>query len=144
MKTTILIILSFFFVEGCAQDSKIDEDSLEIEYIAYSRGGFHSIVVNNNFIKEKSHRDQEDFVSRACPKGDWKKIMNYLAETDWDTLKNLEAPTKKRLFDGAMHASLKITYKDKTYQSSSFDHGAPPKEIKSIVDHVLSLAESIE
>ncbi|NAS31735.1 hypothetical protein GTQ40_12180 [Flavobacteriaceae bacterium R38] len=144
MKITAFVMLILFAVKGCAQSSKIDESAIEIEYMAYSRGGFQSVVINSDFIKEKSQRGQEDYISRKYSKKDWKKILNYLAAIDLEALKNLEAPTQKRLFDGAMHASLKIIYKDKTYQSGSFDHGTPPEEIKPLVDHILSLTQSVE
>jgi hypothetical protein len=49
-----------------------------------------------------------------------------------DSLAKLKAPTENDLYDGAAIANFKVTFQDKTYETTSFDHGFPPKEIKKL------------
>jgi hypothetical protein len=58
-----------------------------------------------------------------------------------DSLPKLKAPTEKRFYDGAAIANFKITFKDSTYETTSFDHGFPPKEIKKFVNKINSFAK---
>jgi hypothetical protein len=58
-----------------------------------------------------------------------------------DSLPKLKAPTEKRFYDGAPIANFKITFQDKTYETPSFDHGFPPKEIKKFVNKINSFAK---
>jgi hypothetical protein len=39
-----------------------------------------------------------------------------------DSLSKLKAPTEKRFYDGAAIANLKITFKDKTYETVSIGY----------------------
>jgi hypothetical protein len=55
---------------------------------------------------------------------------------DLENLTNLKAPTEKRFYDGAAIANLKIIYNGKIYQSSDFDHGFPPMQIKRVVEMI--------
>jgi hypothetical protein len=56
-------------------------------------------------------------------------------------VETLKAPSEKRFHDGAAMANLKIVHKEKTYQSKTFDHGTPPKEIEKLVKKINALAE---
>jgi hypothetical protein len=47
------------------------------------------------------------------------------------TATKTESTYLKTFYDGAPIANFKITFKDKTYETPSFDHGFPPKEIKN-------------
>jgi hypothetical protein len=53
---------------------------------------------------------------------DWEELVVCFKKIEGQPLKT-KAPTEKRFYDGA--AMLKITFKDETYKSPSFDHGFP-------------------
>lgn len=140
----MFMVCSLFFLKSCGQDSKIDTEQLNIEYTTFTRGSFMLITVNHETIKKTTDRNLKSFTSKKCQQKEWNTILEYSEAIEWKQLPDLKAPTGKRLYDGAPHASLKITYKDQVYKSSSFDHGAPPEEIKSLVAYIVSLAETVE
>ncbi|GAA4280525.1 hypothetical protein [Gaetbulibacter aestuarii] len=140
----LFILLSFFLTEnGCCNKNNIDQEALSFEYNATSRGLFQQITIDKNKIKTISARGEKP-IEKACPDDLWASLVNNLDSLDLKTIENLKAPSDKRLFDGAAHASLSINYKDKTYKSPSFDHGNPPKAIASLVKVIRSAAENIE
>ena len=52
-------------------------------------------------------------------------------------LTNIKAPSSKRYFDGAPHAILTIKIGGEEINTPFFDHGFPPKEIASLINHIL-------
>jgi hypothetical protein len=48
---------------------------------------------------------------------------------------------RKAFYDGAPIATFKITFKDETYKSPSFDHGFPPKNIEQFVNKINSFVK---
>lgn len=63
---------------------------------------------------------------------EWKKIIDQANQVDLSSISNLKAPTSERASDGALAASIFITANGKVYVSSSFDAGAPPKELDKL------------
>jgi len=57
------------------------------------------------------------------------------------SLPELEAPTNKRLFDGAAHTTVTLIQNKIEVTSSSFDEGHPPKDIEALVNKILSIKE---
>jgi len=144
MKYVVIIIFAFFFTKSCSQSAHINQDALEIEYSTFSRSSFTIIKINNKLISYSNDRDLQDFTTIKCPKKSWNTIFNHLEKLDWKQLETLEAPSDKRLYDGALHASFQLSYKGKIYKTMSFDHDQPPKEIELLIRHIVSLAETVE
>jgi hypothetical protein len=71
-------------------------------------------------------------------------LLSEFNKVDLENLPNLKPPTQKRLYDGAAIAELKITFKGKTFETKSFDHGNPPMEIQKVVEIVNSLFKAEE
>jgi hypothetical protein len=69
---------------------------------------------------------------------DWESCLTLLSKIDLNSLSNLKAPTSMRHVDGAPHATLTVINGDKEIRSSTFDHGHPPKEIKELIEKLLT------
>ena len=89
--------------------------------------------------KDRSGNDKP--VGTKISDKDWNELVGYFETVELDSLATLKAPTEKRFHDGAAIASLKVTYKDKTYQTEAFDHGYPPEAIKKLVTKINSFAK---
>ncbi|WP_372756308.1 hypothetical protein [Mariniflexile sp.] len=139
----ILIILSFLTLNnGCAQEN-IDQDAISLEYSASSRGTFKNIKITKKNISYISARGNEPTIT-VCKKEDWSTLLKTLKDIDISNIPNLKAPSENRFFDGAAMANFKIIYQGKTYETPTFDHGNPPKEIAQLVKEMLSISENIE
>ncbi|MEJ2112664.1 MAG: META domain-containing protein [Flavobacteriaceae bacterium] len=119
------------------------DNSYHIEYKAQSRGFFLQITVSDNIVSIQKDWNSKP-IKHTCSKSDWEKLMTLLEDINIKSLSKLEAPTKAHQYDGAAIANLKITYQGKDYQTQSFDHGTPPKEIEAIVSEILSISQKIE
>ncbi len=124
--------------------TKIPEKStLSFEYSAVSRGSYKHIKIDIDTISFSKKRKSKS-LKIACDANYWNNLTKLCDDLDIENIPNLEAPSKKFQFDGALLAHLKINSNGNTYESAPFDHGNPPKEIAAIVKEILSSAENIE
>ena len=135
-----MIILSFFLSRSCDKQLNEEMKKSTIEYQALSRGYFLNITIQDEKL---SIIDKRDGKSRdyKLTKRDWKELADLYKFVKVEKIPTYKAPTEKRFYDGAAIANLKVIYKDKTYETSAFDHGYPPAEIKKIVDKINSFAK---
>jgi hypothetical protein len=89
--------------------------------------------------KDRDGKDKP--VPKKLSDADWKELVTCFTTVKLDSLSKLKAPSEKRFHDGAAVAKLKITTKEKEYETTSFDHGFPPKEIKKFINTITSLAK---
>ena len=140
----ILSLLSvLLFVLGSCNSQKngvgtsFEMKDIEIQYEANTRGFYNKLVLKNATISSTNDRDgKENPIVQNVSEVDWNALIQELNKVDLENLPNLKAPTEKRFYDGAAIANLKITYKGNTYQTTDFDHGFPPMQIKRVVEIV--------
>ena len=142
MKILTLFFLIIFLGNGCDSAKAQDIETAVIEYTANTRGFYQKITVKNQMVTVSKDRDENDkSVPTKISDADWKELVESFKTIELDSLSKLKAPTEKRFYDGAAIANLKITYKDKIYETTSFDHGFPPKKINKFVNKINSFAK---
>ena len=141
MKTIALLFFSLFMVKGCSKEEKKDLATAEIVYTASSRGYYQKIIVHNQeIIISKDRFEESQGVTSKISEANWNELISLLQTVKLDSLSTYKVPTQRRFYDGAPIANLKVTYKEKEYQTSDFDHGTPPLEIEYFVKKLLLLA----
>jgi len=141
MKTIALLFFSLFMVKGCSKEEKKDLANAEIVYTASSRGYYQKIIVHNQeIIISKVRFEESQGVTSKISEANWNELISLLQTVKLDSLSTYKVPTQRRFYDGAPIANLKVTYKEKEYQTSDFDHGTPPLEIEYFVKKLLLLA----
>lgn len=142
MKIYAILFLSLFLGKSCSSQTNNDMKTAIVEYTANTRGFYQKIVVQNQIVTVSRDRSGiEKTVETKISDKDWKELTACFESIKLESLATLKAPTEKRFYDGAAIGSLKILYKDKTYESSVFDHGFPPEAIKKFVAKINSFAK---
>lgn len=149
MKFLLCLFSLTLFTKGCNDTNpettvKNAEDDIVITYEALSRGFFEEIQVSKAALKTTKDRNKQQYNTYDCNTEDWEEVLSLLSKIDSEKIKTLEAPSSKRLYDGAAHAVLKIKYKDVEVSSNSFDHGNPPKELKALVTKIQAMAKAVD
>ena len=139
----LFILLSFIFIDNGCSNSKINQESLSVEYSALSRGIYKQIKISKKSISVTNARGTTP-ITQTCSEASWETIIKAVKPINVENIPNLKAPTEKRFYDGAAIAHLTIIYEGKTYKTEPFDHGNPPKEIEELVKEILSISENIE
>ena len=121
MKLFSFLFLTIFLWKGCDIAKAQDLQNVVIEYTANTRGFYQQITVKNQMLTVSKNRDGNDkLVAKKISDADWKELVESFKTMELDSLSRLKAPTEKRFYDGAAIANLKITYKDKTYETGTF------------------------
>lgn len=131
-KITFLISFIVMFASCAAQ--KKDTNIMiinEITLKSITRGNFENIFIKNNHLSHNSPSKNKNF---TLTKKDKQAIKKLISKINLETIATLKAPTEKRLYDGAMHTTISITVNGKNYTSNSFDHDAPPKQLKDLTN----------
>jgi hypothetical protein len=141
MKTIALLFLTLFMTKGCSNEEKQQLATAEIVYTTTSRGSFQKITIHNQEVSINKDKNDEGLgVTSKISDANWSDLVQLFGKLDLEKLSTYEGPTQKRLYDGAGIANLKVTYKEKEYNSASFDHGNPPVEIEDFIKKVLLVA----
>jgi len=111
---------------------------LDISYEARSRGGSKTVHILENVCTYKTRKENRSITLSSEER---KNIIKAISKIDLEKMKTLKSPTNKRISDGAMHATLKVKEGTKQYNSSNFDDGYPPAELKSLVDLLMKIVE---
>jgi hypothetical protein len=145
MKALIMILLTILMAKGCSQETKNELVNTKIQYIANTRGSYKKITIQNQEISiSKNRNDEGNGETTPISDSDWQKLAVLFSKIELDRLNIYQGPTQKRFHDGAAMATMTIIYKDKEYQTTSFDHGTPPVEIADFVNKVVSLVKEEE
>ena len=137
MKIISIILFTLLLSKGCTEEQNQNIESAIVEYNVNTRGFNQKIVIQNKTFKLNRNRLGKDtLVQKTISEKDWSILVVAFQDLNLNELQNLKAPTEKRFYDGAAIATLKIIYKEKTYESTSFDHGFPPHEIEKLVNKI--------
>ncbi|AWI25196.1 hypothetical protein HYN49_04410 [Flavobacterium pallidum] len=134
-----MMLLSLVMARSCDKQENEEMKNTTVEYSAVSRGKY----LNINFHDDKlSIIDKRDGTPRdyILANADWKALAKLYKTIKLEALSTYKDPTQKRFYDGAAVASLRVIYDGKTYETTSFDHGFPPKEIEEFVNKIVSFA----
>lgn len=143
MKLLSLLFLTLFLGKGCDSNKQQDMKTAVIEYVANTRGFYRKITIQNQMVTvSKDRRGNDNAIAEKISDADWNVLVTAFQELDLDGIPNLKAPTEKRFYDGAAIANFKIIYKEKAYESTSFDHGFPPVEIEKLVNKINSFVKT--
>jgi len=138
-KITLLLLLAVFVATGCGSVLKQDKD-IVIEYQAMTRGSNQEVVLTHDMVQVRTIAGSKEAYTATITTQQWNDVVKDLEKIDLNTIGELKTPTNKRFYDGALIATLTVKTKDSTYRSSSFDHGAPPAEIASLVNRIVTLS----
>lgn len=142
MKVISLILITIFMAKGCSQEAKNDLANAEIVYTANTRGFYQKITIQNHEVFVNATRGDEGKGDvSTISDTDWKELVSDFETIPLDSLATYKDPTQKRFYDGAAIANLKVTYKEKEYQTLDFDHGFPPVEIEKLVHKIVALGK---
>lgn len=135
----VFLAISIGLLSSCAaQKGNTQKIPEEIILKALTRGNFENISIINNKYTYKSPSSSKTYTLNTKNKQDLNAIISKI---NLETITTLKAPSEKRLYDGAMNASISIKLDQKEYTSANFDHDNPPKTLKMLVDLLRNIAQ---
>ena len=131
---TVLTLSILILLVSCGTQKIIS-----YQYNVITRGYKKTVTVTQKkTLIEDVSRENKTVSVNTTPEM-WKALQKESQQIELNEIATLTSPTNKRQFDGAMFAKLVLVTKDSIYTSAGFDHGYPPKMIKSVVDSISSI-----
>ncbi len=128
-----------------SNDSTLEEfgkNELKLIYQAHTRGFFEEIsITEKSVILFKDYEKLKPITGTISAK-EWKICIDLVEAIDLKSISQLTAPSNLRKTDRVPFAHLSIIKNGDTIKSSDFDHKSPPKELKELVDLILSIKEN--
>lgn len=142
MKIITLLFLTFFLGRNCETRTNQEIELAIIEYHTSTRGFDETInLQKKQILVTTNKRGVESIKKSTINNSDWEELIAILKKIKVNEISKLKDPTQKRFYDGAAIANLKITFKEKTYESCNFDHGNPPQELKELVEKIIIFSD---
>lgn len=143
MKLIPMILLTLLLGKGCGAQQEKDLASAVVEYTSNTRGFYYKITIQDKQVLVSRDRNGlQKPESKAIPNAEWKALVAEFSKVDLEKLPDFKAPTQQRFYDGAPIANMKVTYKEKDYQTADFDDGFPPAEIAALVTKITAYKPS--
>lgn len=135
MKTFFVLLFSISAFTNCNAQTN---NSISIEYKAATRGSQVSLIASSEEIIYTSF---DKNLELKMSEHQWDDIKKLVSKIELESISDLKAPSTERYTDRAMIGSLSINKNGKIYESSAFDHGNPPSEIKELIDTLFELID---
>ncbi|REG89529.1 META domain-containing protein [Winogradskyella sediminis] len=124
-----------------ATSNDSDTYKTAVKYKTLTRGAFDFILISKDEILISTDQNLQTITTHGIAPSDWAVLKTLIEAVNLETLQKLKPPSQNYQFDGSPQATLTIQIGDIEYPSIAFDHGNPPKEIKPLVNKVLSIKE---
>ena len=132
----ILIVMASLNARGQSA-----ENITTISFTKQSRGFLDEVVISRDSVHgaTENHRMPENARNYASSIGEdeWAKLMIALKDVSLKDVDGLQSPTMNRAHDGALHASIVITFEDGSSVSHSFDDENPHPDLRPLLDAIL-------
>lgn len=135
----IIIITSMvlFIISSCKTNTASHKKTIfKTEKISLSertRGTIRDFTLSNGKMISSINGN---ITTQEISQNDWSKILQYTEEINVEGISKLEALSTKRFSDAALASHITITKNGIDYQSSTFDSGNPPAELKDLYNEV--------
>lgn len=139
----ITATISLLTISSCKSKAIFSEKSIsKVEKISLSertRGTNRIFTLSNGKLESSINGIINN---KEISQNDWSKTTDLADKIKLEEISKLEAPSTKRYSDAALASVITITKNETEYQSSAFDSGNPPAELKSLYDEIQKLIET--
>ncbi|MGD1319484.1 hypothetical protein [Chryseobacterium sp. 2R14A] len=140
--TIFLLIIPITLLNCKAKNTSTHKSSTGIEKISLSeltRGTNRIFTLANGKLETSLNGNSN---TEEITQGNWAKISETAEKMNLEEISKLESPSTKRYSDAAFASSITITKNGTDYQSSEFDAGNPPVELKNLYDEIKKVIET--
>ena len=140
MKAKGLVLLLVFIALLSAKaigSAKLHKSFAGLTYSTVSMRSSQKITILDGIYKRYSN--SEKVVGHRLAKSELSMLSQLVGRIDLSKINDLEVPSKRYRFDGAMLAVIEVQIGQKVYVSVPFDHDNPPSQLKPLADHLSSM-----
>jgi len=140
--TIFLLIISAILLNCKSKSTSTKKLKLSTEKISLTertRGTNRIFILTNGKLETSLNGNSK---TEEITQDNWAKISEAAEKINLEGISKLESPSTKRYSDAAFASSITITKNGTDYQSSEFDAGNPPIELKNLYDEMKKVIET--
>ena len=118
------------------------QNELTIIYQTHTRGFFEEISISEKLVVLFKDYEKLKPINGTISAKEWKTCIDLVNAINLKSISQLTAPSNLRQTDRVPFAHVSIIKRGNAIKSSDFDHKNPPKELKELVDLIISIKEN--
>ena len=117
--------------------AELEKSFTSLTYSTVSMRSSQTITILDGIYRRSSNN--EKVIGKRLAKSELSMLSQLVGRIDLSKINDLEVPSKRHRFDGAMLAVIEIQIGQKVYVSVPFDHDNPPSQLKPLADQLSSI-----
>lgn len=144
LKALFILFWATLANTGCYAQKQKPGTDYQIIYKAQTRGSNLEYTVDTTHIMAISKGIEGKNSKTVLKTVDKEALIALLSSIELNRINKLIPLSQEYISDRALMANVVIIINGKAYESSTFDHGNPPNELKPLIDKILALIETVE
>ena len=132
---SLVVVMLTYSATSCAAFQKSFNN---LTYSAVSMTSSDEVLVAGRLFKRVINNRRS--AERQLKTAELLLISRLVEDLDLTLINDLDVPSKRHRFDGAMLALVKVQIGEKIYESVPFDHNNPPEQLRPLVDYLISIS----
>ena len=144
MKLTIAILITVLVTTCNPKNRDASASVQQFIYQATTRGSSYSCDLTENEMIITSEGRETFKKSVNVETYQWQELISSIKDVSFEGISQLKVPSSDRDSDRARIATLTIITQKKTYRSTDFDEGNPPRDLVPLINRILALAQTVD
>ena len=133
----LLVCIALLLSAKATGSAKLHNSFTGLTYSTVSMRSSQTITILDGIYRRYSNG--EKVVGHRLAKSELSMLYQLVGSIDLSKINDLEVPSRRHRFDGAMLAVIEIQIGQKVYVSVPFDHDNPPSQLKPLADQLSSM-----
>ena len=132
-----LLVFVAVLATKASGSAELEKSFTSLTYSTISMRSSQTITILDGIYRRYSNG--EKVVGHRLAKSDLSMLYQLVGRIDLSKINDLEVPSRRHRFDGAMLAVIEVQIGQKVYVSVPFDHDNPPSQLKPLADQLSSM-----
>jgi hypothetical protein len=132
----LLVCIALLLSAKATGSAKLHNSFTGLTYSTVSMRSSQTITILDGIYRRYSNG--EKVVGHRLAKSELSMLYQLVGSIDLSKINDLEVPSRRHRFDGAMLAVIEVQIGQEVYVSVPFDHDNPPSQLKPLVDQLSS------
>ena len=133
----LLVCIALLLSAKATGSAKLHNSFTGLTYSTVSMRSSQTITILDGIYRRYSNG--EKVVGHRLAKSELSMLYQLVGSIDLSKINDLEVPSRRHRFDGAMLAVIEVQIGKKVYVSVPFDHDNPPSQLKPLADQLSSM-----
>jgi hypothetical protein len=132
-----LLVFVAVLATKASGSAELEKSFTSLTYSTISMRSSQTITILDGIYRRSSNG--EKVVEKRLAKSELSMLSQLVGRINLSNIDDLEVPSKRHHFDGAMLTVIEVQVGQKVYVSVPFDHDNPPPQLRPLADQLTSM-----